>query len=891
MEINSGSKFVRADMHIHSYGSGGSFDVRDESMTPLNIVDTALANNLSIISITDHNEIENAKTAADYAKDKSILFVPGIEVSTTQGHLLVYFSSYIELRQFYGNLTISNEKQICSQGIAECLDIADSYGGFGILAHIELESGFEKTVSKFGPHMEPIFCHKNLMALEISKKDSVNLYTEQEIQSDAINEGRMALVKKRREVLDLDEASLLPKVMFSDSHALDKLGINAEGDKKLTRFKVDELTFEALKIALQLHESRVRVEDLIPERVPRFKALKFKGGLLDGQEIEFSSNLTCIIGGRGTGKSTLVETLCSTSGNESTKDIVDSEVWPDEISLIYEDETGKVTEFVRSKNAMHFNVTDGYEGLAKIPLEYYGQGDASKTLEKGDDDPKALLNFLDTFLEIENLKEEDANLCGQLRNNQSESGKIRLEIAAIPEVKRQILILKGKKKRLEQDKVSDLVTYQTALIREKNLRDDLKSHLSNLTKNYQDILSDTTFFEHISNFPDDEIVVGKDQFVEVKKIVAEFSGIVESKSEELNSDLTQKITALNKQLEAWSGKEKDIQVKIDEKKEELEKAGVPFDIGKINQIASDLDHYEGKLRNLEADEKKLSALVKERKELIESRKEIKSKIYRERFLFGRSVNENLKNAVDGLFVSVSYQEGCFSPDFEQSIKQLMGWRTSQVSKAEMLARNMSPLSFTEAIKARRKDIFASLKDSSGGCVFNDGEIENLFEKINDNCNFEDFEALGYDDKPTITVTKIIERDGRKVNLTRSITKLSLGQQQSILLAILIQSKSDLPLLIDQPEDNLDSEFIYKTIVTNLRKIKEERQVIIVTHNANIAVLGDAELIIPLKSTNDRTSILSRGSIDRGEIRKECCSILEGGERAFLNRQRIYNLDT
>ncbi|MDX2504251.1 MAG: AAA family ATPase [Gammaproteobacteria bacterium] len=321
MEINSGSKFVRADMRIHSYGSGGSFDVRDDNMTPQNIVDTALANNLSIISITDHNEIENTKIAIDYAKDKSILFVPGIEVSTTQGHLLVYFSSYNELRQFYGNLTISNEKQICSQGIAECLNIADSLGGFGILAHIELESGFEKTVRKFGPHMDALFCHKNLMALEISRKDSVNFYTEQDDQSDAIYDSRMALVKKRRKVLDLDEASLLPKVMFSDSHVLDKLGINAEGDKKLTRFKVDELTFEALKIALQLHESRVRVEELIPERVPRFKALKFKGGLLDGQVIEFSSNLTCIIGGRGTGKSTLVEALCSTSGNESTKDI------------------------------------------------------------------------------------------------------------------------------------------------------------------------------------------------------------------------------------------------------------------------------------------------------------------------------------------------------------------------------------------------------------------------------------------------------------------------------------------------------------------------------------------------------------------------------------------
>src|ERR1700680_4097901 len=82
------------------------------------------------------------------------------------------------------------------------------------------------------------------------------------------------------------------------------------------------------------------------------------------------------------------------------------------------------------------------------------------------------------------------------------------------------------------------------------------------------------------------------------------------------------------------------------------------------------------------------------------------------------------------------------------------------------------------------------------------------------------------------------------------SQLSLGQQQSVLLSIHLFSKSNDPLVIDQPEDNLDSEFIYKTCVRSLRKVKETRQVILVTHNANIAVLGDAELIVPLRATNE-----------------------------------------
>ena len=134
-----------------------------------------------------------------------------------------------------------------------------------------------------------------------------------------------------------------------------------------------------------------------------------------------------------------------------------------------------------------------------------------------------------------------------------------------------------------------------------------------------------------------------------------------------------------------------------------------------------------------------------------------------------------------------------------------------------------------------------------------------------------------------------ESDGTVKYLPKNFSRLSLGQQQSIMLSIILFSKRNCPLIIDQPEDNLDSEFIYRTLVKNLRKIKEHRQVIIVTHNANIAVLGDAELIIPLKSTSERSYIMNRGSIDNVETKKLTCEILEGGEIAFIKRKDIYGI--
>ena len=133
------------------------------------------------------------------------------------------------------------------------------------------------------------------------------------------------------------------------------------------------------------------------------------------------------------------------------------------------------------------------------------------------------------------------------------------------------------------------------------------------------------------------------------------------------------------------------------------------------------------------------------------------------------------------------------------------------------------------------------------------------------------------------------KDGTDSFVVREFKRLSLGQQQSVLLALMLTSQSRAPLIIDQPEDNLDSEFIYKTLVPVIRRAKERRQVIVVTHNANIAVLGDAEQIVVLKATHDRGVIASRGSIDEPGTREQACAILEGSREAFERRATIYGV--
>ena len=117
---------------------------------------------------------------------------------------------------------------------------------------------------------------------------------------------------------------------------------------------------------------------------------------------------------------------------------------------------------------------------------------------------------------------------------------------------------------------------------------------------------------------------------------------------------------------------------------------------------------------------------------------------------------------------------------------------------------------------------------------------------------------------------------------------SPGQKTAALLAFIL-SYGDEPLLLDQPEDDLDNELIYRLIVERLRETKSKRQVIVVTHNANIVVNGDAEMVLPLKVEWGETRVRQAASIQEKKIRQAICDILEGGQQAFEQRYKRIHL--
>ncbi len=879
---SDGAHFLRADLHIHSYGAGGSYDVKDAGMTPEAIVDAAIKENLKVIAIADHNAVGNVRAAIKHAAEKDILVVPAVELSTQQGHLLIYCATPEQLEGFYGKLKISADKKTCHDTMPQCLRYADEFGGIGILAHVDKEAGLEQAYPKFDAFKQEIINCKNLVGVEITHPDNALWFSHLDDNADRKN-----CAKLRRESLNHEVDVHLAKVMASDSHAMSALGKNASGNKRLTRFKMETLTFDALKVALLDCAARVRLEELIPQSIPHFVGIKLEGGFLKDQIVHFSRNLNCIIGGRGAGKSMMLASLCETSGNTpKDNDVIDCEIWPDCISLIYEDETGKRHMLTRSKLSDIANADPN--GPVWISIEHYGQGETASTIKDCDKDPAILLSFLDGFVKLDELKQRDDELRDELLANQSDIEKLHQEVIRIPDIEQAKKVADGQVATLKTQKAAEVVELEQKLANERIFRDRLRNNLTTLLASINEGLNSEELKELIEGMDGSTLAVGKAEFDAVQKLATGLAEEVDSLSENLQDkvkDATEKITT---QLTAWVAKEKETKDKIEDIRRELAKQKITLDIAFIRKVTKDATEYATKLTELKKLVPKKDAAYKHRDALMKERRELKSRIFTVRSSFATLMNRNLEGCVVDYAVHLKFVEGILSKEFEELVKNAMGWRTAAVPKATVIASRFSPLAFLDVIDKKNAAALTAILDENKNPVFSAKDAAEIFEKLSPWEPYVAIQRCAFEDRPEIKVSKPWKMpDGTMRHVVRDFSKLSLGQQQSILLTILLFSKSSAPLIIDQPEDNLDGEFVYTTLVRSLRSIKEQRQVIIVTHNANIAVLGDAELIVPLRAGADASIIRHAGSIDNKDTKEITCTILEGSPKAFLRRYEMY----
>lgn len=136
-----------------------------------------------------------------------------------------------------------------------------------------------------------------------------------------------------------------------------------------------------------------------------------------------------------------------------------------------------------------------------------------------------------------------------------------------------------------------------------------------------------------------------------------------------------------------------------------------------------------------------------------------------------------------------------------------------------------------------------------------------------------------------------ENAGNDRVLFKSISRLSMGQKVVAMLSFVLSysdfSQDYRPLIIDQPEDNLDNQYIYKNLVKQLREIKSKRQIIIATHNATIVTNAKAEQVVVMESDNEHGWIKTMGYPNDKRIITQIVNNLEGGKDSFQHKCFIY----
>lgn len=868
----AGAEFVRADLHVHTFA--------DRDLDPAPDLDayvqTALARDLGILAITDHSTARFVSAAIKAAEGKPLFIVPGVEVSTHDGHLLGLFSqnALAELEAFANatNLKITelpNGEQRSTRGMLDLVDEISRLGGLAIPAHVDAGDGLGGKLKQ--AEMEELLSHPGLAGLEFRTKEAlVEWFTD----SDS-DPARLAAWRVRQNDVALRERGLA-RLMSSDAHSTNQIGVEA-GSRTLTRLRMDDLNFEALTNAiLNNPRGRCRAEVQLPASYPRIVKAEFDGGFLDGVKLSFSPNLNCLIGGRGSGKSTALLAIRAALGAKLGERENPDEPgrMPDETRVEFIDGPGSLRTAVRKRGETPIEPSSG--SPIRLRLADLGQDESGELARQYEKDPKTLLEFLDEFVVKHQEDEAESDLMAKLDENASE---VRRTAVAADRIKE----LEGEQKRLlasldaaKQGRIEEIAKWATLLAAQRPLLERLDDELALATQLGDppealdlDALAQT-FDVDLAGARAAKFVEGENGLrAGLAKLEAARGGVRTGAQTALQAAAKPALEA----LEAWKGDQADLEARLNKKQEELEQKGLTVQAGAVRRIADRLNEVKTILGQLKKKQEEHRVALETRRALLTELHANRTKLHKLRGAILGSIVESANKLSDGrLVLRVSFVRQGINAKWVAWLTKTFDFRTPRVQR---VAESIDPRTLAEKLLNDPQSLL-SLKDVQGSFFTTDSlkplyQWETLFE----------LETMLLEDRPRIDVK---EHGGAE---WRAFDRLSAGQQRSVLLSLMLCAERYEPLVIDQPEDHLDAQYIATGVVQHLEAAKERRQLILATHSANLTVLGDAELVIPLRVEDGKAEPHDAGGIDRPSTRKRVCELLEGGVEAFERRGKKY----
>jgi len=841
-----GSEWRKWDLHVHT---ASSYDAYKGKETNQLLAQAWIDNEFAAVAITDHFLIDAGRIRDLRSLVPSITIFPGVELRTDKGasnlHVILIFSEKADL-----DILSENFRVIMLNQKAKAVNSNDTiYWDFkDIIEFANINHGFISlhTGSK-----------TNGLDQVITNKMPVNMAIKTEIAQHS-HFYEIGQIEDVQEHIDKVFPHIGPKplIICSDNHDPRKYFL-----KENLWIKSDP-TFEGLQQLIFENQERVRIQQNKPEEKRGYYAID--SILLNepgfwNQTIYLNENLNTIIGGRATGKSTLLSCLAQKGGARVDKDFIATHSaslqikWKDgeidiqrDIDFFPQNYMFDIATDLKQRDLLIERIIEDYD-IEKHYETYKGFITSNKN--QLSQSIRNLFNIQKEILEIRGYLKQKGDKLGvetEIKNINDKLLNSKVDISeeqltAFKIISESIFEKESRIKIIDAD-----INQIKHLSTQKIFNESFKYGFSSFSENFRDtIISD---YETIRKETEDKWLISLN-FRE-NAIVEEKAKHFEEIKIELGKDafkLGQKVIENNKQFQELNERLKAEQNKLNEIKnieEQIKTKITERDTLKTNVIKQHLE-FRNKV-----------ILLKKSLYLSSSGIEISLKIL---------LNSSL---LKDFLASRLNQQGKDKQEYVTTFCENYNKETEKTS-----------LDFLE------KALSNSVEYKSGN-----GNQEVTVELLSSNWFNVSFDLKYQND---------------------AFKNMSQGKQAFVVLKLLLEfSKKECPILIDQPEDSLDNRAIYNELVKYLIVKKKERQIILVTHNSNVVVSADAEQIIVanqhgekspnldgckfqyvtggLEYTKEKDEEIEITLFSQG-IREHVCEVLEGGNEAFKKRERKYGI--